>query len=418
MSSTAQRNTTPRSSEPDETYLIQPKQVRLKHVIVALLLSVVFFFLFCFIALHAYIAWVLSYPTVASVYSNPMQAKNMAYEDITFPAHDGSRMMQGWYIPAEKHSTKTIIFSHGYGANREETWIPMYDLAHYAHRLNFNVIMFDYGFASKTNPEVATGGKKESQQLLGAIDLAKQRGAQELVVWGFSMGAGTALQAGLLTDQVDAMILDSTFLLEPDTLYYNIRQQMALPQHPSIEILETLLPVVNGTSLNQIPYQTVKKKDYPFPIFFIHGTQDSKAPYQIAEQLASNQTNPDSEVWIIPGAHHELEFREHPREYLRYVSNFLSNLDLATGDEMDTDPMLNGTTEDSGLNSGATKPSPPIPASEAGKSSNKAKDSTDAADSDTTRSRSNGTTESTKSTESKEKDSTSQNTDPSTESTP
>ncbi len=392
MSSTAQRNTAPHSSEPEETYLIQPKQVRVKHVIVALLLSVVFFFLFCFIALHAYIAWVLSYPTVASVYSNPMQAKNMAYEDVTFPARDGSRMMQGWYIPAEKNSTKTIIFSHGYGANREETWIPMYDLAHYAHRLNFNVIMFDYGFASKTNPEVATGGKKESQQLLGAIDLAKQRGAQELVVWGFSMGAGTALQTGLLTDQVDAMILDSTFLLEPDTLYYNIRQQMALPQHPSIEILETLLPVVNGTSLNQIPYQTVKKKDYPFPIFFIHGTQDNKAPYQIAEQLAANQTNPNSEVWIIPGAHHELEFREHPREYLRYVSNFLSNLDLATGDEMDTDPMLNGTTDDSGLNSGSTPLSPPIPASEAGKSTDKEKDSpTDTTDPDNTSSSNSNT---------------------------
>ncbi|MBJ8192915.1 alpha/beta hydrolase, partial [Bacillus cereus] len=94
--------------------------------------------------------------------------------------------VQGWYIPADQ-SRKTIIFSHGYGANREESWIPMYDLAHYAHSLNFNVVMFDYGFASQNSKAVATGGKAESQQVLGAILLAKQRGSSEIIVWGFSM---------------------------------------------------------------------------------------------------------------------------------------------------------------------------------------------------------------------------------------
>ncbi|WP_145949939.1 alpha/beta fold hydrolase [Paenibacillus sp. Y412MC10] len=330
---------------PDTPLPLSTRMIRFKHILVALLLSVVFFLLFCFIALHAYIAWVLSNPTVAPLYSNPMQAKSMKYEDITFPAHDGSRMMQGWYIPAAG-STKTIVFSHGYGANREETWIPMYDLAHFAHRLNFNVIMFDYGFASQNSKAVATGGKVEAQQLLGAIDLAKQRGAKQIVVWGFSMGAGTALQAGLQTKDVDAMILDSTFLLEPDTLYHNIKNQIDLPRHPSLEILQLLFPVLNGTSLNQIPYQQVKKEDYPFPIFFIHGTEDEKAPYPIAEKLASNQTNPYSDVWIVKGSHHELIFREHSREYLRRVSTFLGNIKLAEQKDIDNDPMIRKTSID------------------------------------------------------------------------
>ncbi|GIP23680.1 MULTISPECIES: alpha/beta hydrolase [Paenibacillus] len=315
-------------SKDTQTALLTPRFIKLKHVLVALLLSIVFFLVFCFIALHGYIAWVLSNPTVAPLYSNPMLAKGMKYEDVNFPAIDGSRTMQGWYIPAPG-SKKTIVFSHGYGANREESWIPMYDLAHFAHRLNFNVIMFDYGFAAQNSKEVATGGKKETQQLLGAIELAKRRGAKEIVVWGFSMGAGTALQAGLVSKDIDAMILDSTFLLEPDTLYHNIRQKMNLPQHPSIEILEMLLPIQNGTSLRQIPYQEVKKKNYPFPILFIHGTEDEKAPYPIAEKLASNQTNPVSGVWIVEKAHHELIFREHPREYLRRVSTFLGQAQAA-----------------------------------------------------------------------------------------
>ncbi|MFD1177471.1 alpha/beta hydrolase [Paenibacillus puldeungensis] len=307
------------------------RRISLKHIVVALLLSVLFFLLFCFISLHGYIAWVLSNPTVAPLYSNPKLSKNLDYENIVFPAADGSRMMQGWYIPAEK-SDKTIVFSHGYGANREESWIPMYDLANFAHQLNFNVIMFDYGFAAQNSKEVATGGKKEAQQLLGAIQVAKQRGAQEIVVWGFSMGAGTALQAGLGNKDIDGMILDSTFLLEPDTMYHNIRQHIDLPRHPSLEIIGLLLPVLNGTSLRQIPYGEVKSMDYPFPTLFIHGTKDDKAPYPIAEKLAANQTNEYSGVWIVKGSHHELIFREHPKEYLRKVSLFLSHIKASGND--------------------------------------------------------------------------------------
>ncbi|WP_234032991.1 alpha/beta hydrolase [Paenibacillus faecalis] len=304
---------------------LSTRMIRFKHILLSLLLSVIFFLVFCFIALHAYIAWVLSYPTVAPLYSNPKLAKEMDYENVVFPSISGEQNLNGWYIPAE-NSVRTIVFSHGYGANREESWIPMYDLAHYAHNLDFNVLMFDYGFASQTSKEVATGGKEEKEQLLGAIQLAKQKGAKQIVVWGFSMGAGTALQAGLETNDVDAMILDSTFLLEPDTLYHNIKNQIDLPRHPSLEILELLFPILNGTSLDQIPYTEVKKNNYPFPTLFIHGTQDDKAPYPIAEKIAANQTHPDSDSWIVEGSHHELIFREHPREYLRRVSTFLGKL--------------------------------------------------------------------------------------------
>lgn len=301
------------------------KRFRLKHLFIALSLSLVFVLAFVFLALHGYIAWVLTNPKVAAITSNPYEAKNLPYENITFPALDHSTELEGWFIPATG-SKKTIVFSHGYGANREELWVPMYDLAQFAHRMNFNVILFDYGFASATNKIAATGGKTESQQLLGAIEYAKERGAQEIVVWGFSMGAGTALQAALQTGDIDAMILDSTFLLEPDTLYHNIKQHLNLPKNPSLAILRMLFPVINGTSLQQIPYEQVKNQDYQMPIFFIHGTADEKAPYKIAEKIAAHQTNPNSQVWIADGGNHELIYRQHEKLYLKKVAAFLDRV--------------------------------------------------------------------------------------------
>lgn len=300
------------------------RRLRVKHVAIALTLSTFFAAIVIFLALHGFIAWMFANPQVPPLFSNPMEAKGMKYETVSFPARDGHTLVDGWYIPSDKPSKRTLIFSHGYGANREEYWVPMYDLAKFAHRLDYNVIMFDYGFASEQHPTKATGGRLEKEQLLGAVKLAKERGAEHVVVWGFSMGAGTALQAALLTHDINAMILDSTFLLEPDTLYHNLQQYAPLPKHPSLDLLRTFFPAVNGTSLQQIPYNEVKSTNYELPILFVHGTADSKAPYGIAEGIAAHQSNKLSQAWIVPNAQHELIYRTQRKEYLSKTSAFLN----------------------------------------------------------------------------------------------
>ncbi|UHA74874.1 alpha/beta hydrolase [Paenibacillus sp. 481] len=313
------------------------RRVRFKHVAIALGLSIIVAALIIFLALHGFIAWMFSNPQVPPLLSNPMDAKGMRYETVSFPARDKHTMVDGWYIPADSPSKRTIILSHGYGANREEYWVPMYDLAQFGHRLGYNMVMFDYGFASVNNNKTkATGGRLEKEQLLGAVELAKQRGAEHIVVWGFSMGAGTALQAGLLTKDIDAMILDSTFILEPDTLYHNLQPYISLPKRPSLDLLRMFFPLLSGTSMQQIPYQEVKATQYAIPTFFIHGTADSKAPYGIAEQIADNQTNKWSQTWIVPDAQHELIYRSHSKEYLKNTAAFLSNAFSSTDSNSST----------------------------------------------------------------------------------
>lgn len=312
---------------PVDPKLVQSGKVRIKNIVIALLLSALFAAVLIFLAAHAFIAWMFANPQVPPLFSNPMAAKGMAYDTVTFPARDGHSLVDGWYIPAED-STKTIVLSHGYGANREEYWVPMYDLAQFAHRLGYNVVMFDYGFASEQHKTKATGGRIEKEQLLGAVDLATERGAKQVIVWGFSMGAGTALQAGLVEDHhIDGMILDSTFLLEPDTLYHNVQQYVQVPKHPSLDILRMMFPLLNDTSMQQIPYQEVKQHQYSMPTLFIHGTEDTKAPYSIAEEIAANQDPSRSSSWIVSGAQHELIYRTHSKEYLSLVADYLAHVD-------------------------------------------------------------------------------------------
>ncbi|GMK39512.1 hypothetical protein PCCS19_25660 [Paenibacillus sp. CCS19] len=331
-----------------------------KHALFAAVSAAAALCVLAVVAFHGYIAWMLAHPYVAPLYSNPMEAAGLPYEDTAFPSMSGRTTVGGWFIPAgdndgpqlaqtaaaasqANESQRTVIFSHGYGANREETWVPMYDLAALLHRLNYNVLMFDYGYASSDYKAPATGGYEESQQLLAAVQYVKERGASEIVVWGFSMGAGTALQAGLQTDDIDAMLLDSLFLPSPDTLFHNVTQVLPLPKYPSLPLIEMMLPAFTGTSFSGIPATEVMVKDYPIPLFIMHGTEDAKAPYEIADQIAHNQSNPLSQEWIVQGGKHELLFQVHAKEYIQRAALFLSQVHQQHADANDSTNGTNGT---------------------------------------------------------------------------
>ncbi|UUZ82987.1 prolyl oligopeptidase family serine peptidase [Paenibacillus sp. P26] len=175
-------------------------------------------------------------------------------------------------------------------------------------------------------------GIRESQELLGAVRYAKDQGAEKVFVWGFSMGAGTALQAALQTKDIDGMILDSTFILEPDTLYHNMKQEANLPKF-SQPLVHMFFPALNGVSLNQIPYTKVKETQYNIPIFFIHGEKDLKAPYEMAEEIFANQKpESGSRLWSLPNDGHELIYKAHKKTYLQMTTGFLKTLSAMPAD--------------------------------------------------------------------------------------
>lgn len=302
---------------------------RTRKMLLLLSLIIVSAFIFVALALYGYIAWTLGHPHADALQSNPMLAVGLPYENVSFSSKTGAAPLTGWYIPSAVASAKTIVFSHSYAGNREEPWMPMYKLTEELHNKKYNVLMFDYGYVSSQSKHAFTAGVKESQELLGAIAYSKQRGAKQIIVWGFSMGAGTALQAALQTTDISAMILDSTFVTTPDTMFHNVKKMINLPEAPSKWILRMLFPFVNGVGFDQIPYQKVLTTAYTAPIFFIHGKEDERSPYEIIQHLANNQkANAESELWLKPDAKHELVYDSDPQTYFQKTMDFLDKVSL------------------------------------------------------------------------------------------
>jgi fermentation-respiration switch protein FrsA (DUF1100 family) len=300
--------------------------IRKRRMLLTLILSTLLFCISLLLAFHAYIAWNLARPHIDPLTSDPTRAVGLPYDKIAFPSRNGESHLEGWFIPGS--SKKTVIFSHGYGGNREELWVPFYTLAKELHKQKYNVIMFDYGYVQPDSNRIVTGGVQESQELLGAVDFVKNKIGGQVYIWGFSMGAGTALQAALNSEnEITGMILDSTFLLNPDTLYHNMKQYVNVPKFPSLPLVRLFFPVLNGVSLKQIPSQKVIRTDYTMPIFFIHGDKDHMAPYEMIEDIyASQQSNLRSDLWILPSGQHELLYRAKPEVYLRRTTDFLTSI--------------------------------------------------------------------------------------------
>ncbi|MEC0229648.1 alpha/beta hydrolase [Paenibacillus alba] len=318
----------PGSLQPTLEQVVPRRLLRKKKLVLTILISFLTLCMSLLLAFHAYIAWTLARPHIDPLHSDPMRAVGLPFSSVTFPSLNGASQLDGWFIPAQ--SSKTIIFSHGYGGNREELWVPLYNLARELHLQNYNVLMFDYGYVHPGSKRLMTGGIQESQELLGAINYVKQLSSGPIYIWGFSMGAGTALQAALQNNtDISGMILDSTFLLNPDTLYHNMKQVVNVPKFPSLPLVRLFFPLLNGVSLHEVPYNKVTSTAYPMPIFFIHGTEDYKAPYEMVEDMFKQQKAPESKLWIIPKAQHELLYRAEPKAYIRKTMNFLNGLSTA-----------------------------------------------------------------------------------------
>lgn len=310
---------------------VHQRKSRFLHFLLASIVAAISFILIIVLVSHSILAWNLAYPYVPTLESNPYDEKKLSYEVVVYPSLSGETTVDSWYIPAYRpgvvsESKETIILSHGYGANREESWVPMYELAELLNELHYNVIMFDYGYASKAYSAPATWGSEEKNQLLAVVDYAKQRGSEKVIVWGFSMGGGTALQAALESEQINALILDSLFLPSPDTLYTNLEQYVSLPKYPTISIISQLLPLWTNHAFSNEPAKQILEKQYDIPLYIIHGTADNKADYQIAEQIANNQHQPNSSLWIIENGQHELLFRKDPNRYMKNIAQFLSEV--------------------------------------------------------------------------------------------
>jgi len=128
---------------------------------------------------------------------DPMSVFNLPYEHLRIPTRDGL-MLDGWFIPENKPSDRTIVICHGAGANKGNFVWFLRPLAH----SGYNVLFFDFRAHGSSDGRTTTYGIRERADVIAAVDWLKaNRPHESRVVVGLgssrgSMGTGSVSGRG------------------------------------------------------------------------------------------------------------------------------------------------------------------------------------------------------------------------------
>jgi dipeptidyl aminopeptidase/acylaminoacyl peptidase len=243
----------------------------------------------------------------------------LEYEDVSFPSRDGLTL-RGWWLGAHDDSP-TIVMVHGSTRHRADPPERMLGITKEFVNHDYNVLTFDMRGHGESEGQHTSAGYYERNDLLGAIDYAKQRGIQSKIgVIGFSMGAATSLMTAAECKEIDAVVADGAYADIVSIIESEFANRSDLPKFfiPIVLFMTKTMYDVDFTAIK--PIESVK--EIAAPVLIIHGGKDAMVPVDHAYRLAAACQNPDSRSWIVPEAEHCGACMARPKEYMDRVLSF------------------------------------------------------------------------------------------------
>jgi len=252
-------------------------------------------------------------------------AYGLAFEDVEFVSRQGDVTLRGWYISGQEEKP-TLIFVHGIGSVRSGD--RAVDLASRLVGNGFNVFMFDLRGHGSSEGDQVSGGYFEQWDVLGAFDfLAKKRVPRgQIGLVGFSMGAATAVLAAAREPAIGALVADSAYAKASDMIAHQAARKTVFPRWITPIFVPTAMLMANwfyGIDLGSlVPEAAVV--DLAYPILVIHGTADSRIPYQQGQRVHQGAPS-GSSIWLVPDVDHVEAFATYPDEYVERVMAYLDD---------------------------------------------------------------------------------------------
>ncbi len=278
----------------------------------------------CILGISGYVGWNLTHPVRQSLDATPGSV-GIVYQEVSFPSRIDGLTMRGWLMRSSE-SRDTVIFAHGYRKNRLNSDVPILPIARELLAQGYNVLMFDFRNSGESEGSVTSVGQYEVRDLLGAVDYIKTQPDLngEIVLYGFSMGASTAIIAGAQEEDVSAVIADSPFADLKTYLHENLSVWSELPSVPFNQAFFIVVPPLTGLRPDTVsPVREIVNFNGR-PILLIHGQADIDVP--IANSLMLQQAYPDVRLLCVPGGTHVKNYEASPEVYLSTVKDFLNKI--------------------------------------------------------------------------------------------
>ncbi len=251
----------------------------------------------------------------------PPSAYRADYEIVSFSSEDGITL-KGWFVKPAHPASKApvIIICHGLGANKSD----FTELAVVLSRRGYFVLLFDFRAHGESSGSRSSLGHHEQRDIAAALDFLKVRpeaDPKRIGIYGFSMGASSAILAAARTHAFSAIVVDSAFTSLRDQAWTAITGFYHLPSFPFLNLSVLGYELYFQTGIDNISPVSVIKDISPTPVFIIAGDGDRLVPAENGRKLYAAAGEP-KELWIIPNADHGATFAAAGSAYEKRVGDF------------------------------------------------------------------------------------------------
>lgn len=254
-------------------------------------------------------------PYVGRILAARDTIKKRKCTEVEVTSYDGLKLYGDYYDMGAK---RTAILFHGLGANM---YLNFPAQAEFFCKNGFNVLLICQRGHGKSKGRWTTIGLKEQYDVLTWIDWADKGGAEEIVIYGLSMGAAAIAYAADRIDnpKVRCMILDSC--------YYSIYEQMkrdAYKNHLPKILLFTewvMAQLVLNVNIRASTAKAISKAKKP--VLVIHGENDLTVDPKWGKLIYDSCPEPKEFLFVKNGPH-TLNFLEAPELVGNTVLSFIN----------------------------------------------------------------------------------------------
>lgn len=246
----------------------------------------------------------------------------LKYESFEYRTSDGL-LLRGWFIG--RSSDKVIVLIHGYTSSKwDEGYIkPAIEVL---SRAGYSVLAADLRAHGESDGDITTLGYRESDDIVGIVNILRNQGYNKIALYGYSMGGATAILASTKTS-VNALVLDSPYvdIRESGKRWVKrVKGPLGLLlrlSHPIITRLVAIKTRVDPSVLVMTKHASKVKA----PIFLIAPEKDdliSVEEYKALHKELEKSGFP-VEAWYV-NTSHVGAWRTHREEYTERLLSFLA----------------------------------------------------------------------------------------------
>ncbi|MDA8244472.1 MAG: prolyl oligopeptidase family serine peptidase [Elusimicrobia bacterium] len=266
-----------------------------------------------FAALSFVFLWIYIHPRRNVGHDKP-ETFGLKPRPLTLTTADGVKL-DAWFVPREG-SRKAVVICHGYPMDKSD----VLGLTSYLNK-DFNLLYIDFRAMGRSGGFFSTGGARETRDVDAAVSWLKDDGMDSVGIYGFSMGAATALLS--TNPALKARVADSPFANLREALD-GVFSPFGVLRRPLVGAMRLWGLLLTGSDIDEVSPEK-SAASITTPVLLIHGDADETVNY--SGSLRIKAANPAIELWIIKGAGHgETRYKALSDYEKRVRGFFLKNL--------------------------------------------------------------------------------------------